>query len=194
MNLMSIVLIAIGLAMDAFAVAITTGIILKKDKDLMKNSLIIAGYFGFFQALMPLIGWFVGLQFKEYIEKLDHWIAFILLSFIGVKMIYEAIKNKDEQEEAIDPLNKKTLLFLAIATSIDALIVGLSFAFLEVSITSATLIIGVITFIICLIGVYLGKKFGQIFKGKAELFGGGILIIIGFRILLEHTNLLYVLN
>lgn len=194
MNLISISLIAVGLAMDAFAVSLTTGIILKKNKGILKNSLIIAAYFGFFQALMPLIGWFVGLQFKEYIEKLDHWIAFILLSFIGIKMIYEAIKKKYDQEEAIDPLNKKTLLFLAIATSIDALIIGLSFALLEVSIISATLIIGIITFIICFIGVYLGKRFGQIFKGKAELFGGAILIFIGFRILLEHTNLLYALN
>lgn len=194
MNLISISLIAVGLAMDAFAVSLTTGIILKKNKDILKNSLIIAAYFGFFQALMPLIGWFVGLQFKEYIEKLDHWIAFILLSFIGIKMIYGAIKKKCDQEEAIDPLNKKTLLFLAIATSIDALIIGLSFALLEVSIISATLIIGIITFIICFIGVYLGKRFGQIFKGKAELIGGAILIFIGFRILLEHTNLLYALN
>lgn len=194
MNFMSIALIAVGLAMDAFAVSLTTGIILKKNKDILKNSLIIAAYFGIFQALMPLIGWFIGLQFKEYIERLDHWIAFVLLSFIGIKMIYEALKEKDVQEEAIDPLNKKTLLFLAIATSIDALIIGLSFALLEVSIISATLIIGIITFVICFIGVYLGKRFGQLFKGKAELFGGAILIFIGFRILLEHTNLLFVLN
>ena len=190
MSISSVIFIAFGLAMDAFAVSITTGIILRKNKDMLKNSLIIAGYFGFFQALMPLIGWFVGLQFKEYIEKLDHWIAFLLLSFIGVKMIYEVIKQKDEQKEAFDPLNKKTLLFLAIATSVDALIVGLSFAFLEVSIISYILIIGIITFIICFIGIYLGKKFGQIFNRKAELFGGVILVFIGLRILIEHTNML----
>jgi len=192
MNVLSIVLIAIGLAMDAFAVSITTGIVLRKN--MLKNSLIIAGYFGFFQALMPLIGWFVGLQFKEYIEKIDHWIAFLLLGFIGFKMIYEAVKERGEQEEAIDPLNKKTLLFLAIATSIDALVVGVSFAFLEVSIASSIIIIGIITFIICFIGVYLGKKFGQLFKSKAELFGGALLVLIGFKILIEHTNLLYVLK
>lgn len=192
MNILSITLIAIGLAMDAFAVSITTGMVLRKN--MLKNSLIIAGYFGFFQALMPLIGWIVGLQFKEYIEKIDHWIAFLLLGFIGFKMIYEAIKEREEQEETVDPLNKKTLLFLAIATSIDALVVGVSFAFLDVSIGSSILIIGIITFIICFIGVYLGKKFGQLFKGKAELFGGALLILIGFKILLEHTNLLYVLK
>ena len=135
---------------------------------------------------MPLIGWAIGSGFAEYIEKIDHWVAFILLVVIGGKMIFEAIKEEEKSEKEEKSYSNKRFLILAIATSIDALAVGISFAFLNVNILSATSIIAIITFIICMIGVYLGKVLGKIFGSKAEIVGGAILIIIGIKILIDH--------
>ncbi|WP_055667037.1 manganese efflux pump MntP family protein [Desnuesiella massiliensis] len=185
MNLLSIVLIAFGLSMDAFAVSVTSGIGVKEAK--VKNAFKIAFYFGLFQGLMPLIGWFIGSRFKDYITQIDHWVAFILLAVIGGKMIYEAIK--EAEEEKVNCLTFKVLVVLAIATSIDALAVGISFAFLSVSILKASAIIACITFFICFAGVFLGKWCGEVFQKKAEIVGGVILLFIGFKILAEHLEL-----
>ena len=204
MDILSITLIAIGLSMDAFAVSISNGIIIKELK--LQHALKIGLYFGVFQALMPLAGWFAGSQFKDYITSIDHWIAFILLAIIGGKMIKEAYEDECEinssgdgtcevaisaQVEACeDPLRMGRLVVLAVATSIDALAVGISFAFLNVSILWSATVIGVITFGICVAGVYIGRKFGCLFRKKAEIIGGIILIFIGLKILLEHLGML----
>lgn len=191
MNLLGIFFTAVGLSMDAFAVAISKGITMKKLN--VKNALKIAGFFGFFQGFMPLIGWLVGVRFSNYVMKFDHWIAFILLFLIGGKMAYEAYKSKDECEVAVtdgsvEVLNNKELLLLAVATSIDALAVGVSFAFLQVNIVKSVIMIGVITFVISFIGVAMGRKLGCLFQKKAEMFGGAMLMIIGLKIVLEHTG------
>lgn len=191
MTIISIILIALGLAMDAFAVSITSGIVIKNLK--VKNALKIATFFGVFQALMPLLGWIAGVNFKDYITAVDHWIAFILLGVIGGKMIIEALKDNCEVA-TFDPLNNKVLLMLAIATSIDALAVGVSFAFLEVPLIISVCIIGILTFIICFIGVLIGKKCGCLFKKRAELAGGVILVFMGAKIIFEHLNLASVFN
>ncbi|WP_315115002.1 manganese efflux pump MntP family protein [uncultured Clostridium sp.] len=192
MDLFTILLIAFGLSMDAFAVSITNGVTLQEVH--IKDALKIAGYFGIFQALMPLLGWLVGINFQNYITKFDHWIAFLLLAFIGGKMIYETLKSDDDCQTEKAELCNKTLFILAIATSIDALAVGVSFAFFEVSIIQSILIIGIVTFIICFMGVYLGKKFGCLLKKNAELIGGIVLMMIGFKIFAEHTNLISAFN
>ena len=200
MDILSIILIAIGLSMDAFAVSVTNGIIIKDLK--VGHALKIGLYFGVFQALMPLAGWLAGSQFKDYITSFDHWIAFGLLAFIGGKMIWEAFGEEDKEAETVDgmcevaistqetvcenPLKMGRLLILAVATSIDALAVGVSFAFLSVSIIWSAVIIGMITFIICFAGVFIGNKFGGLLKKKAEIAGGLILICIGIKIILEH--------
>lgn len=203
MNLLSLILTAFGLSMDAFAVSITNGLRMKKITN--KNAAKIAIYMGGFQGLMPVIGWALGLGFKDYITSIDHWIALVLLSLIGGKMIYEAIQDKrhpeescEEQEQGDDSskesddgvVSNKELLLLAIATSIDALAVGVSFAFLNISIISSASIIAIITFLMCFIGVKIGKKCGCFLKDKAEIIGGIILILIGLNIFLEHTNFL----
>ena len=204
MNIITIVLTAFALAMDAFAVSVTKGMALK---NLTKSIAIkIALFFGVFQAAMPLIGWMLGISFQGYIKAIDHWIALILLSILGGKMIYEFYENRKEaaakkeepeievstslegEENNKNELSNKELTTLAIATSIDALAVGISFAFLNVNIVSSSLIIGLITFIVCFIGVIAGKKIGGIFKDYAELIGGIILIIIGINIFNEHTG------
>jgi len=185
MSIITIVLIGLGLAMDAFAVSVCSGISVKELKP--RNGAKIALFMGVFQGMMPLLGWILGIGFKDFIEKYDHWIAFILLGFIGLKMLKEA--NDDDCQNISDPLANKVLLMLAIATSIDAMAVGLSFAFLKISIYLPILIIGAITFFVCFIGVYLGNRFGCMFKKKAEIAGGIILILIGFKILSEHTGL-----
>ena len=201
MNIVSIIFTAIALAMDAFAVSITKGMTLKS---LSKGIAIkIALFFGVFQAAMPLIGWILGIGFQDHIKAIDHWIALILLSILGGKMIYEFYKGRKGEKEEVndaeievsttlesdkDELSNKELTTLAIATSIDALAVGISFAFLDVNIILSSLIIGVITFIICFIGVIAGKKIGGLFKDYAELIGGIILIIIGINIFNEHTG------
>lgn len=187
----TLLLMGVGLAMDAFAVSICKGLSMRKVNK--KQCLVIGLFFGGFQALMPFIGWVLGSQFEQYITSIDHWIAFILLGFIGGKMVVEAIREKDEAVEVgkMDPpLNLKEMFILAIATSIDALAVGITFAFLQVPIVEAISIIGITTFVISVIGVYVGNFFGNRYKKKAELAGGIILILIGLKILLEHLGIL----
>lgn len=183
MDLISIVLIAIGVSMDAFAVAIGKGLNMKKID--YKWSLTIALFFGVFQALMPLIGWFLGGQFSNYINGYDHWIALILLAIIGGKMIYES-RDKD-CEMKCKQNNLKELVVLSIATSIDALAVGLAFAIMDIDIYLSSLVIGIITFSLSFVGVIIGNKVGCKFKSSAEVFGGVILIFIGFKIFVEHV-------
>lgn len=187
----TLLLMGVGLAMDAFAVSICKGLSMRKVNK--KQCLVIGLFFGGFQALMPFVGWVLGSQFEQYITSIDHWIAFILLGFIGGKMVVEAIREKDEAVEVgkMDPpLDLKEMFILAIATSIDALAVGITFAFLQVSIVEAISIIGITTFVISVIGVYVGNFFGNRYKKKAELAGGMILILIGLKILLEHLGIL----
>lgn len=187
----TLLLMGAGLSMDAFAVSICKGLSMRKVNK--KQCLVIGLFFGGFQALMPFIGWILGSQFEQYITSIDHWIAFILLGFIGGKMVVEAIREKDEAVEVgkMDPpLDLKEMFILAIATSIDALAVGITFAFLQVPIVEAISIIGITTFVISVIGVYVGNFFGNRYKKKAELAGGMILILIGVKILLEHLGIL----
>jgi len=185
MSVISIFLIALGLAMDAFAVSLTVGMSTSR-KERWTMALKASVFFGGFQGLMPLIGWAIGISFANYIEKIDHWVAFILLVLIGGKMIFEAIKEDDKSGKEEKGYSNKRFLILAIATSIDALAVGISFAFLNVNIISSVIIIAIVTFILSMIGVYLGKALGKIFGAKAEIIGGAILIIIGIKILIDH--------
>lgn len=174
--------ISIGLAMDAFAVSICKGLAMKKMN--WKKAIIIGGYFGIFQMVMPIIGYLLGIGFSEWIETIDHWIAFGLLSFIGVKMTKEAF---DKEQSVNDRVDFNTMIVLAIATSIDALAVGITYAFLETSNNFlAFSIIGIITLITSMIGVKIGNKFGSKYGEKAEVIGGSILILIGIKILIEH--------
>lgn len=190
MNIAGIILIAVGLAMDAFAVSVTDGMCLPKIRP--AYALKTSSSFGFFQALMPVIGWLAGIGFSKKISIFDHWIAFILLSFIGIKMIVETIRDKKNPESC--PTNSemdfKRLMALSIATSIDALAVGVTFSVTGVNtvkmILIDVLIIGAITFVICFIGTYIGNKSGSFLKSKAEILGGIILISIGAKILIEH--------
>jgi len=185
-GVLEIVLISIGLAMDAFAVAVCKGLSMKKME--WKKAIIIALYFGAFQAIMPVIGFLLGVSFEELVTKIDHWIAFALLSFIGINMIKEAF---DKDGEAVnDSIDVKTMTMLAIATSIDALAVGITFAFLRVNVLVAVSLIGIITFVLSLIGVKIGNKFGDKYERKAELAGGIILILMGLKILLEHLGII----
>lgn len=184
-------LMGVGLAMDAFAVSVCKGLAMRKVNK--KQALMIGLFFGGFQALMPFIGWALGIQFESYITSIDHWIAFILLGFIGGKMIVEAVKPEDENVEIKEmdpPLNIKEMFILAIATSIDALAVGITFAFLDYPIVEAITIIGITTFVISILGVYIGNFFGSKYKQKAELAGGIILVLLGLKILLEHLGIL----
>lgn len=185
MSIWEVFLVAVGLSMDAFAVAVCKG--LKMPKINKKQTALIALFFGGFQALMPLIGYFLGNQFEEYIVSIDHWITFVLLGIIGGKMIYESFK-KDEEDEG--DFSIRELFVLAIATSIDALAVGITFAFLKVNIAISVSLIGITTFILSVIGVFIGHKFGEKYKSKAEFAGGLILILIGLKILLEHLGIL----
>ena len=184
-------LLGIGLAMDAFAVSVCKGLGMRRLNK--KQTLIIGLYFGGFQALMPLIGWLLGSQFQKYITSIDHWIAFILLSFIGGKMMIEAIRewNEEETVDVMDaPLDHKNMLVLAVATSIAALAVGITFAFLDTPIIEAITIIGITTMVISIIGVVVGNFFGSRYKSKAEFIGGLILVLLGLKILLEHLGIL----
>lgn len=185
MDLMQIIFIGIGLAMDAFAVSVTSGVAINNMK--IRHAVKIALFFGFFQALMPYIGWKTGTFASSYIKEYDHWIAFILLAGIGIKMIYESFSFEDDSPK--DPLNIYVLFSLAIATSIDALAVGITFSFLSISILEPVLLIGIITFILSFIGTIIGDKLGHLFEKKLEIIGGLILIGIGFKILIEHTLL-----
>ncbi len=186
MNFFTLFTIAVGLSMDAFAVAICKGLAMKKIT--LRKALIIGLWFGGFQALMPLIGYLLGVQFQSKITSIDHWIAFVLLCFIGINMIREACST--EEENASESLAVKEMLLLAIATSIDALAVGVTFAFLQVTILPAIAFIGLTTLILSMAGVKIGNVFGTRYKSKAEFAGGIILIVIGIKILLEHLGIL----
>ena len=183
MNIYDILFIGAGLSMDAFAVSVCKGLAMKKMD--IKKALICGLYFGVFQALMPLIGYLLGSGFKNVVSSIDHWIAFVLLGIIGINMIREA----KSCEVVNDSMDIKTMLTLAVATSIDALAIGVTFAFLKVNIVPAISIIGLITFVCSFLGVKLGSIFGEKLKSKAEIVGGVVLIIIGSKILIEHLFL-----
>lgn len=185
MSILELFILAVGLSMDAFAVSVCKGLSLGKIKP--KHMCIAGAWFGGFQALMPLIGYFLGSFFAELIEKYDHWVAFVLLAIIGGNMIKESF-GKDEKVDS--SMDVKSMLLLAIATSIDALAVGVTFAFLQVQIVPAVSFIGVITFIFSAVGVKIGSLFGTKYKSKAELFGGIVLVLIGIKILLEGIGVL----
>ncbi len=187
MDFITIFLIALGLAMDAFAVSIASGVTLKCFKAVPAFRMAI--FFGGFQAIMPVLGWLAGSTFHNCIQAFDHWIAFGLLAFIGGKMIYES-SFIEKTESKCDPNSLSTVFILAIATSIDALAVGLSFSVLNVSIIQPVIITGIVTFLLSLLGVYIGGKFGSLFESKIELAGGIVLIGIGVKILIEHLFLM----
>lgn len=190
MGIVELILIGVGLAMDAFAVSVCKGLSMKKIN--WKKAVIIALYFGAFQAIMPLLGYLLGTGFSEIIQKFDYLIAFGLLIFIGLNMIKESFSNEEEEgceKCENEDIKFKSMIGLAVATSIDALAVGVTFAFMNINIIEAIIIIGVITFLISILGVILGNIFGDKFKNKAELLGGAILILIGLKILLEHFGL-----
>ena len=186
MGLIELFLIAVGLSMDAFAVSVCKGLAMPKCT--FKKAAIVGLWFGGFQALMPAIGYVLGAQFQEAIASIDHWIAFVLLALIGGNMIHEALDNDEEEADA--SLNVKTMFLLAVATSIDALAIGITFAFLKVNIIPAVSFIGIVTFIISFAGVKIGNVFGARYKNKAEIVGGIILILLGLKILLEHLGFL----
>jgi putative Mn2+ efflux pump MntP len=183
MHLFTIIVVAVGLAIDAFVVSIVSGSAYKQLH--IKHVVRMAVFFGGFQAIMPLIGFMAGLSLKEYIECCDHWIAFCLLSAVGGKMIYESFKIKSI-EEKLDPSNIFTLLILSVATSIDALAIGITLSLITSSIMIAVVIIGLVTFVLSYLGVYIGKRFGHFFENRIEALGGIILIGLGVKILLEH--------
>lgn len=183
MSLLSVIVIAIGLAMDAFAVSITSGSAIRQMR--IRHAMLIASFFGAFQALMPYIGWSIGQWARALISQVDHWAAFVLLVFVGGKMIYEA-RTETAEEVVRDPLNLYVLFVLAIATSIDALAVGISLSFLEIAILSPVLVIGLVTFLFSFAGAYIGNVFGHFFERRLEVLGGIVLIGIGFKILIEH--------
>jgi len=194
MSLVELFIIAVGVSMDAFAVAICKGLSFKRVR--LKNAGIVGLYFGIFQAGMPLIGYFLGSQFESLIKAYDHWVAFALLAIIGINMIKESFEKECEEcrEESVAD-EDKTLSFrnmsvLAVATSIDALAVGVTFAFLQIDIVPAVSFIGITTLAISMIGVWIGNVFGAKYKSKAVLAGGIILILMGLKILLEHTGIL----
>ncbi len=185
MGIGELLLIAVGLSMDAFAVSVCKGLSVKRLQ--WKHALLAGLYFGGFQFLMPVLGWLLGSRFEHLITSVDHWIAFILLSLIGFGMIRESF---DETEELDDDFGVRTMLTMAVATSIDALAVGITFAFLAVDILPAAGLIGVTTFLLSALGIAVGGHFGERYRSKAELAGGLILILIGLKILLEHLGLL----
>ena len=186
MSFVDIFLIAVALSMDAFAVSICKGLSVQKVQ--AKHMLTAGAYFGAFQALMPLIGFLLGFKLEHFIQSIDHWIAFVLLAIIGGNMIKEALGKDEEEHDA--SFSFKAMLPLAVATSIDALAVGISFAFLAVDIVKAALLIGATTFVLSAVGVWVGNAFGSRYKSKAELAGGIVLILIGLKILLEHLGII----
>jgi putative Mn2+ efflux pump MntP len=186
MDLLTLLTLAVGLSMDAFAVSICKGLAMREK--VFGKGIVIGLWFGGFQALMPTIGFFLGTQFKDQITSIDHWVAFVLLGLIGINMVKESLS--DEEENADASIAVKEMFMLAVATSIDALAVGITFAFLNVHIVSAASIIGVCTFLISFAGVKIGNIFGTKYKSKAELAGGVILILLGFKILFEHLHIL----
>lgn len=186
MGIVELLLTAIALSMDAFAVSVCKGLGMRRMR--YDQALVISLYFGVFQALMPLIGWLLGTSFSRYIQAFDHWIAFVLLAFLGGKMLWDVFHEKEdgEQESAERRLDHRELFMLAIATSIDALAVGIAFACLDVNIWSSISIIGVMTLVISFAGVWIGNRFGNRFQKKAEIAGGLVLILIGVKTLAEH--------
>lgn len=190
MGFIELFLIGVGLSMDAFAVSVCKGLKMKKIN--YRHAAVIGLFFGGFQALMPFAGWLMGKQFEKYIESVDHWVAFVLLAIIGSKMVVEALKENDEESDnqADERLDLKELFMLAVATSIDALAVGVTFAFLKVNIVEAISVIGVTTFLLSVAGVAIGNRFGMKYKNKAELAGGVILVLIGLKILLEGIGVI----
>ncbi len=185
MSLFELFILAVGLSMDAMAVAICKGLSVRKLK--MSHALITGLYFGGFQAAMPVLGYFLGRQFQSYITNVDHWIAFVLLALIGANMIKESCGETEEVNASFSP---RAMLPMAVATSIDALAVGVTFAFLQVNIVPAVTFIGVITFSLSMVGVWIGHVCGARFKSRAELVGGIVLILMGLKILLEHLGVL----
>lgn len=186
MGLWELFILAVGLSMDAFAVAICKGLAIRRLQ--LRQALVVGLWFGAFQALMPAVGYLLGSAFAELVTSVDHWIAFVLLAIIGANMIREGVRG---DEESCDPsLSFNVMLMLAIATSIDALAVGVTFAFLQVNIVAAVLFIGCVTFVISAAGVKIGNVFGARYKAKAEVFGGAVLLLIGLKILLEHLGVL----
>ena len=186
MGTFEVLLISAGLAMDAFAVSVCKGLSMRKMD--WRKAIIIGLYFGIFQAVMPVIGYLLGTTFEQFITNIDHWIAFALLGAIGISMIKEAFnKNSENCNENIDV---KTMVILAIATSIDALAVGITFACLRINIILPVISIGIITFILSVIGVRIGNRFGNKYENKAEFVGGLILILLGIKILLEHLGII----
>lgn len=188
MEIFELILLSIGLGMDAFAVSVCKGISMKKMN--WKKASLIGLYFGGFQAVMPILGYFFGTSFESFITNIDHWIAFILLVIIGAKMIQEAFQKDKDEDEYNEDISVKTMLILSIATSIDALAVGITFAFFKVDLVLAVSLIGIITFILSVLGTKIGNRFGDKYKSKAELIGGIILILIGLKILLEHLAII----
>lgn len=186
MGAIEILLISIGLAMDAFAVSVCKGLAMKKMS--WKKAIIIGLYFGIFQVVMPVIGYFLGTTFERFITNVDHWVAFILLVGIGINMVKEAFDKESENRN--DNVDMKTMLVLSIATSIDALAIGITFACLKIHIVMPVITIGLITFIISVIGVKIGNQFGDKYGKKAEIMGGVILILLGIKILLEHLGII----
>lgn len=185
MGIIEVFLVGLGLAMDTTAVSICKGLAMKKID--WKKAIIIALYFGIFQAIMPLMGYLLGETFQEIFSSVDHWVAFILLAIIGANMIKESFEN--ESEKINDRVDFKTMIVLALATSIDALAIGITFSILKIDLVLAILILGLVAFILSLVGVKIGNKFGSKFQNKAEITGGIILILIGMKILLEHLNI-----
>ena len=177
------ILIGFGLAMDAFAVSICKGLSFSKLN--FKKAFIVATYFSLFQMLMPIIGYFLGIRFSSVLESVDHWISFLLLSFIGIKMILDSFKKDVDNEN--DMIDFKTMVVLAVATSIDALAIGLTFAFLNINnICFPIVIIGLITFALSTVGVILGNKFSNKLENKSKILGGSVLVFIGIKILIDH--------
>lgn len=192
MGYIELLVLGVGLSMDAFAVAVCKGLGMKRVN--YRHAVVIALFFGAFQALMPLIGWALGTQFESLVTPVDHWIAFALLAFIGGKMLWDAFHEESKEGTATEGqnehLNLRELTLLAVATSIDALAVGITFAFLQVNIVFAVTIIGVTTFVLSLVGVIVGNQFGSRFERPATIAGGAVLILLGFKILLEHLGIL----
>ena len=188
MSFLELLLIAVGLSMDAFSVSICKGLTTRKFS--LRMALTCGLWFGFFQALMPVVGYFLGEQFEGFVDAYAHWIAFGLLILIGANMIREAVWGEKEENESSNSLDFKTMLLLAVATSLDALAVGVSLACIQVNIWLAVIIIGVTTFIFSVLGVKIGNVFGSKYEKSAGIFGGIILIIIGLKILLEHLGII----
>ena len=187
MSLAELFLIGVGLSMDAFAVSVCRGLSMRKIN--YRHAVIIALFFGGFQAIMPLAGWLLGSQFARLIEQIDHWIAFVLLGVLGVRMIWEALHDAEAEEDALEErFDLRQLFLMAVATSIDALAVGITLAFLRVNIAMAATTIGITTFVLSFAGVLLGHRFGSRWKNKAELAGGVALVLIGLKILVEHLS------